>query len=50
MSLVHTNRSLKSLRDAGLISVTKDHVRLNDVQALIEMSEFNPEHLSEFEI
>lgn len=50
MSLVHTNRSLKSLRDLGLISVTKDYVRLNDVQALIEMSEFNPEHLSEFEI
>ncbi len=50
MSLVHTNRSLKSLRDAGLVSVSKDYVRLNDVKALIEMSEFNPEHLTEFQI
>lgn len=50
MSLVHTNRSLKSLRNVGLISVTKDHVRLNDIQALIEMSDFNPEHLAKFRI
>lgn len=50
MSLVHTNRSLKSLRDAGLVSVSKDYVRLNDIKALIEMSEFNPEHLTEFQL
>lgn len=50
MSLVHTNRCLKSLRDDDLVSVTKDHVRLNNVDALIELSDFNPEHLSEFRI
>lgn len=50
LSLVHTNRSLRSLRERGLITVTKDHVRLNDVSAMIKLSEFNPEHLSEFSI
>ncbi len=50
MSLVHTNRSLKSLRDVDLISVTKNQVRLNDIKALIELSEFNAEHLREFRV
>lgn len=50
LSLVHTNRSLKTLRDANLITVTRSAVRLNDVDALIEMSHFNPDHLSEFSI
>ena len=50
LSLVHTNRSLRSLRERKLIAVTKDHVRLNDIQALIKLAEFNPEHLSEFSI
>lgn len=50
LSLVHINRSLMALRKKGLITVHKDHVRLNDTEALIEMAEFNPEHLSEFEI
>lgn len=50
LSLVHTNRSLQVLRKKGLITVTKDYVRLDDIKALIKMAEFNPEHLTEFSI
>jgi len=50
MTLVRANRSLKSLRDVGLILGTKDGLRLNDVNALIDMSQFNPEHLAAFRL
>ncbi|EBA11138.1 Crp/Fnr family transcriptional regulator [Roseobacter sp. CCS2] len=50
LSLVHTNRSLKTLRDANLVTVTRDAVRLDDVNALMNMSHFNPDHLTEFSI
>ncbi len=50
LSLVHTNRSLSALRRQGLITVHKDHVRLDDIDALIEMTDFNPKHLSEFRV
>lgn len=50
LSLVHVNRSLKKLREAGFVTVEKDWVRLDDVPGLIEMSDFNPDHLSEFSL
>lgn len=45
LSLVHTDRTSKKLRDQGLVPVAKDFVRMNDVQVLIKLSDFNPEHL-----
>lgn len=50
LSLVHTNRSLAGLRRAGLVSVSKDHIKLEDIDALVALAEFNPEHLAEFSI
>lgn len=50
LSLVHINRSLMGLRKKGLITVDRDYIRLNDTAALIELAEFNPEHLREFRI
>ncbi len=50
LSLVHTNRSLKSLREKGWVTVESDAIRLNDVDALMEMSLFNPDHLANFSI
>jgi len=48
LSLVHTNRQLAKLRRAGYITVERGQVRLNDFDRLIEMSEFNPDHLEAF--
>jgi len=50
LSLVHTNRSLKRLREEKLISVKANAIRLNDIDALIELGHFNPDHLAEFSI
>lgn len=50
LSLVHVNRSLRSLREQGFVTVNKDWIRLDDIPALIDMSEFNPDHLSEFSL
>jgi len=50
LSLVHTNRCLAELKRSGLISVAKDYLMLEDIDALTQMSEFNPEHLAEFSI
>jgi len=50
LSLVHTNRSLRALREAKLITIKPGAIHLDDIDALIEMSEFNPDHLSEFSI
>jgi CRP-like cAMP-binding protein len=50
LSLVHTNRSLAGLRRSGLIEVKKDYIKLLDIEALTELSEFNPDHLAEFSI
>jgi CRP-like cAMP-binding protein len=50
LSLVHTNRSLKTLREDKLITIRSGAIRLDDVDALVEMSEFDPDHLSEFSI
>lgn len=50
LSLVHTNRSLRALGESGLITVSRDFIKLEDIDALIELAEFNPEHLAEFSI
>lgn len=50
LSLVHTNRQLAKLRRAGHITVERGQVRLNDFDQLIEMSEFNPDHLQGFSL
>jgi len=50
LSLVHTNRSLSALRRSGLVSVSKNYIKLEDINALVRLAEFNPEHLAEFSI
>lgn len=50
LSLVHTNRSIADLRKRGLVSVTRNHIKLEDIEALTEMAEFNKDHLAEFSI
>ena len=50
MSLVHANRSLKALSERGLISRTRDYIRLEDISTMTDFAEFNPEHLSKFQI
>lgn len=48
LSVVHTNRQLSKLRQAGRITMEHKQIRLNDFDRLIEMSEFNPDHLEAF--
>lgn len=50
LSLVHINRQLRTLKNQGLISIGRKWVRLNDVEKLTELSEFNPQHLAEFRV
>ncbi|MBD3664420.1 Crp/Fnr family transcriptional regulator [Sulfitobacter aestuariivivens] len=50
LSLVHTNRSMAALRKSGLVSMTKNHIKLENIDALVQMAEFNPDHLAEFSI
>jgi CRP-like cAMP-binding protein len=46
LSLVHVNRTLRQLREDGLISVSKGRiVRLLDWQRLTEVAEFDPAYL-----
>ena len=48
LSLVHTNRSLRGLRSKGMVTLEKDYIRLDNIKALTDLAEFNPEHLAEF--
>lgn len=50
LSLVHTNRSLRDLRQSGLITMSRDFIKLENIDALVKMAEFNPDHLAEFSI
>lgn len=50
LSLVHTNRCIQGLRKDKLIEVSRDQIRLKDIDALIELSEFNTDHLAEFSL
>lgn len=45
MSDVHVNRSLRALREAGLVRFHRQHVVIPDVQRLAEFSGFNPDYL-----
>ncbi len=50
LSIVHVNRQLMDLRQRKIITLKKDYVHLDDVDALSEMSHFDFEHLAEFQI
>ena len=50
LSLVHTNRQLSKLRRDGRIAMEHGKIRLNDFDRLIDMSEFNPDHLKAFSL
>ncbi len=50
LSLVHTNRCLRDLRQSGLITMSRDFIRLDDIAALSDLADFNPDHLAEFSI
>ncbi|MFQ6550721.1 Crp/Fnr family transcriptional regulator [Aestuariibius insulae] len=50
LSIVHVNRQLMDLRQRKIITLERDHVHLDDVKALSEMSHFDFEHLAEFQI
>lgn len=50
LSLVHTNRSINELRKGGLITASSNHIKLEDIDALSKLAEFNSEHLAEFSI
>ena len=50
LSLVHTNRSLAELRKSGVITVSKSHIKLENIADLVHLAEFNPDHLTEFSI
>lgn len=50
LSIVHTNRQLGRLRKSGLITVEQRSIRINNVKAMMDISGFNPDHLSEFRI
>ena len=45
LTLVHVNRVLQRLRASGLITLANRQLVINDVQALKEFSEFNPNYL-----
>lgn len=48
LSLVHVNKQLRKLQKDGAIAFERDHVILYDIPRLIEVSEFDPEHLKGF--
>lgn len=50
LSLVHINRQLMRLKKEGFVTLTRKMIRLNDIDRLTQLSEFNPNHLSEFRI
>ncbi len=50
LSHVHINRQMQKLKSGGLISVDKRRVRLNDIEKLIALSEFDVKHLAEFRL
>lgn len=50
LSLVHTNRSLMGLRRKGLVTLSRDSIRLEHIDAMTRFAEFDPDHLAEFSI
>lgn len=45
MTAVHANRSLKELRDSGLVTFRNGRVELHDLAGLIRSAQFDPEYL-----
>lgn len=50
LSHVHVNRQVQKLKADGLITINNRRIRLNDVERLIEMTEFDVKHLTEFRL
>jgi CRP-like cAMP-binding protein len=45
LSVVHVNRSLKELREAGLVSLRNERIAIPNIRRLIEYSDFDPAYL-----
>jgi CRP-like cAMP-binding protein len=45
LSVVHVNRSLKELREAGLVSLRNERILIPNVQRLKDYSDFDPSYL-----
>ena len=45
LTSVHVNRTLKALRDEGLVRLTRSEVRIDDWDALVSAAEFDPAYL-----
>lgn len=45
LSLVHVNRTLRELRDAGIASWKDGSIAIHDWDKLVEVAEFNPVYL-----
>jgi len=45
ISLVHVNRSLRELRESGLVTVFKDSLKIHDWEGLKQLAEFDPSYL-----
>ncbi len=45
LSIVHVNRSLKELRDAGLVSLRNERIAIPDIHRLREYSDFDSSYL-----
>ncbi|MGD1877585.1 MAG: Crp/Fnr family transcriptional regulator [Kiloniellaceae bacterium] len=45
LSIVHMNRTLRRLRENGLVRITGDRVVIGDLEELISVAEFSPHYL-----
>ncbi len=50
LSLPHVNRTLRQLREEGLVSIDGQQVLLNDIEALAAIADFEKAYLSQFRI
>ncbi|MFQ6548678.1 Crp/Fnr family transcriptional regulator [Aestuariibius sp. 2305UL40-4] len=50
LSNVHINRQLQDMRRAGLITQQKNWIKIEEVEKMIEIAEFDTSHLAEFRI
>ena len=48
LSVPHVNRTLRQLRDDGLVTLEDHRVVLNDIEALSMLADFEPSYLSRF--
>jgi DNA-binding transcriptional regulator LsrR (DeoR family) len=47
LTCVHVNRTLRKLREAGLVSVREGRVEIMDLDGLIKLAEFDPAYLDQ---